>query len=162
MCMAGLSRLDSAYLRMQTNDYSTLFNSMNRSSSGSSNMFDISGKSNNSLSANFYADYASLKNGSYFKLAKSYYGKQASETDTSKVTEKDKASDTKKTTETVTDTKKTTETATDTKKTEEAAKPDYAKAASEISQEAKALGGYSAGGLYGSVDTSGILFNSVT
>lgn len=152
MCMAGLSRLDSAYLRMQTNDYSTLFNSMNRSSSGSSNMFDISGKSNNSLSANFYADYASLKNGSYFKLAKSYYGKQASETDTSKVTEKDKASDTKK----------TAETATDTKKTEEAAKPDYAKAASEISQEAKALGGYSAGGLYGSVDTSGILFNSVT
>ncbi|MCR5405953.1 MAG: hypothetical protein K6E88_04135 [Lachnospiraceae bacterium] len=150
--MAGLSRLDSAYLRMQTNDYSTLFNSMNRSSSGSSNMFDISGKSNNSLSANFYADYASLKNGSYFKLAKSYYGKQASETDTSKVTEKDKASDTKK----------TAETATDTKKTEEAAKPDYAKAASEISQEAKALGGYSAGGLYGSVDTSGILFNSVT
>ena len=150
--MAGLSRLDSAYLRMQTNDYSTLFNSMNRSSSGSSNMFDISGKSNNSLSANFYADYASLKNGSYFKLAKSYYGKQASETDTSKVTEKDKASDTKKTAETV----------TDTKKTEEAAKPDYAKAASEISQEAKALGGYSAGGLYGSVDTSGILFNSVT
>ena len=150
--MAGLSRLDSAYLRMQTNDYSTLFNSMNRSSSGSSTMFDISGKSNNSLSANFYADYASLKNGSYFKLAKSYYGKQASETDTSKVTEKDKASDTKK----------TAETATDTKKTEEAAKPDYAKAASEISQEAKALGGYSAGGLYGSVDTSGILFNSVT
>ena len=150
--MAGLSRLDSAYLRMQTNDYSTLFNSMNRSSSGSSNMFDISGKSNNSLSANFYADYASLKNGSYFKLAKSYYGKQASETDSSKVTEKDKASDTKK----------TAETATDTKKTEEAAKPDYAKAASEISQEAKALGGYSAGGLYGSVDTSGILFNSVT
>ncbi len=150
--MAGLSRLDSAYLKMQTNDYSTLFNSMNRSSSGSSNMFDISGKSNNSLSANFYADYASLKNGSYFKLAKSYYGKQASETDTSKVTEKDKASDTKK----------TAETATDTKKTEEAAKPDYAKAASEISQEAKALGGYSAGGLYGSVDTSGILFNSVT
>ncbi len=150
--MAGLSRLDSAYLRMQTNDYSTLFNSMNRSSSGSSNMFDISGKSNNSLSANFYADYASLKNGSYFKLAKSYYGKQASETDTSKVAEKDKASDTKK----------TAETATDTKKTEEAAKPDYAKAASEISQEAKALGGYSAGGLYGSVDTSGILFNSVT
>ena len=150
--MAGLSRLDSAYLRMQTNDYSTLFNSMNRSSAGSSNMFDISGKSNNSLSANFYADYASLKNGSYFKLAKSYYGKQASETDTSKVTEKDKASDTKK----------AAETATDTKKTEEAAKPDYAKAASEISQEAKALGGYSAGGLYGSVDTSGILFNSVT
>ena len=80
MCMAGLSRLDSAYLRMQTNDYSTLFNSMNRSSSGSSNMFDISGKSNNSLSANFYADYASLKNGSYFKLAKSYYAKSASET----------------------------------------------------------------------------------
>ena len=151
--MAGLSRLDSAYLRMQTNDYSTLFNSMNRSSSsGSFNMFDVSGKSNNSLSANFYADYASLKNGSYFKLAKSYYGKQASETDTSKVTEKDKASDTKNTAETV----------TDTKKTEEAAKPDYAKAASEISQEAKALGGYSAGGLYGSVDTSGILFNSVT
>ncbi|MBQ7481878.1 MAG: hypothetical protein IJT80_08380 [Lachnospiraceae bacterium] len=151
--MAGLSRLDSAYLRMQTNDYSTLFNSMNRSSSsGSFNMFDVSGKSNNSLSANFYADYASLKNGSYFKLAKSYYGKQASETDTSKVTDKDKASDTKK----------TAETATDTKKTEEAAKPDYAKAASEISQEAKALGGYSAGGLYGSVDTSGILFNSVT
>ena len=151
--MAGLSRLDSAYLRMQTNDYSTLFNSMNRSSSsGSFNMFDVSGKSNNSLSANFYADYASLKNGSYFKLAKSYYGKQASETDTSKVTEKDKASDTKNTAETV----------TDTKKTEEAAKPDYAKAASEISQEAKALGGYSAGGPYGSVDTSGILFNSVT
>ena len=151
--MAGLSRLDSAYLRMQTNDYSTLFNSMNRSSSsGSFNMFDVSGKSNNSLSANFYADYASLKNGSYFKLAKSYYGKQASETDTSKVTEKDKASDTKNTAETV----------TDTKKTEEAAKPDYAKAASEISQEARALGGYSAGGLYGSVDTSGILFNSVT
>lgn len=149
--MAGLSRLDSAYLRMQTNDYSTLFNSMNRSSSGSSNMFDISGKSNNSLSANFYADYASLKNGSYFKLAKSYYGKQASETDTSKVTEKDKAADTGK----------TAEAATDTKKTEEV-KPDYAKAASEISQEAKALGGYSAGGLYGSVDTSGILFNSVT
>ena len=125
--MARLSRLDSAYLRMQTNDYSTLFNSMNKSSSSNSfNMFDVSGKSSNSLSANFYSDYASLKNGSYFKLAKSYYGKQAAEADDS------------------------------------AEKTDYSKIASEISEEAKTLGGYSQDGAYGSVDTSGILFNSVT
>ena len=79
--MAGLSALDSAYLRSQTNDYSTLFGSLNNSSSSKSfNMFDVSGKSSNSLSSNFYSDYASLKNGSYFKLAKTYYSKQASET----------------------------------------------------------------------------------
>ncbi len=82
--MAGLSALDSAYLRSQTNNYSTLFNSLNKSgSSGSFNMFDISGKSNNSLSTNFYSDYASLKNGSYFKLAKTYYAKQTSDTGSS-------------------------------------------------------------------------------
>ena len=135
--MAGLSSLDSAYLRMQTNDYSTLFNSMNKSSSsGSVNMFDVSGKSSNSLSANFYSDYASLKNGSYFKLAKSYYGKQASETT-------DSASSTAKT--------ETTQEST-----------DYEKLASTISEAAKTFAGYGSTGNAGTVDTAGSIFDTAS
>ncbi|MBR4719447.1 MAG: hypothetical protein IKP31_04295 [Lachnospiraceae bacterium] len=134
--MAGLSRLDSAYLRMQTNDYSTLFSSMNKSSSSSSfNMFDISGKSNNSLSANFYSDYASLKNGSYFKLAKSYYAKSASET---------------------------TDSASADSKTGTEVSTDYEKLASTISEAAKSFAGYSSSGSAGTVDTAGSIFDTAS
>ena len=135
--MAGLSALDSAYLRSQTNNYSTLFSSLNNSGSkGSFNMFDISGKSNNSLSTNFYSDYASLKNGSYFKLAKTYYAKQASEV-------KDTSS-------------------TNTTKAAEQEETDYAKLASTISEAAKQFSGYSANGSVGTVDTAGSIFDTAS
>ena len=82
--MSTLSVMGKAFLNGYGSggDYSILFNSLNKSSSAKSfNMFDISGKSSTSnLSANFYSDYASLKNGSYGKLAKTWYAKQASET----------------------------------------------------------------------------------
>ena len=135
--MAGLSALDSAYLRSQTNNYSTLFSSLNNSGSkGSFNMFDVSGKSNNSLSTNFYSDYASLKNGSYFKLAKTYYTKQASEV-------KDTSS-------------------TNTTKAAEQEETDYAKLASTISEAAKQFSGYSANGSAGTVDTAGSIFDTAS
>ena len=54
-------------------------------------MFDISGKSSTSnLSANFYTDYASIKNGSYGKLTKSWYANQASESKSSSDTAAEK------------------------------------------------------------------------
>ncbi|MBR5407289.1 MAG: hypothetical protein IK111_06545 [Lachnospiraceae bacterium] len=135
--MAGLSALDSAYLRSQTNNYSTLFSSLNNSGSKDSfNMFDVSGKSNNSLSTNFYSDYASLKNGSYFKLAKTYYDKQASEV-------KDASS-------------------ANTTKAAEQEDTDYAKLASTISEAAKQFGGYSANGSAGTVDTAGSIFDTAS
>ncbi|MCR5356263.1 MAG: hypothetical protein K6E63_02555 [Lachnospiraceae bacterium] len=130
--MAGLSALDSAYLRSQTNNYSTLFSSLNKSgSSGSFNMFDISGKSNNSLSSNFYSDYASLKNGSYFKLAKTYYAKQTSDASADKTESK-------------------------------ASSDSYAELASTISEAAKTFAGYSPSGSAGTVDTSGSIFDTAS
>ena len=53
--------------------------------SGSANIFSYLsgtlGKSkNDALGTNFYADYASIKNGSYMKLAKQYYKNNAGET----------------------------------------------------------------------------------
>ena len=130
--MAGLSALDSAYLRSQTNNYSTLFSSMNNSGSkGSFNMFDVSGKSNNSLSTNFYSDYASLKNGSYFKLAKTYYAKQTSDTASDSTTSK-------------------------------ASSDSYAELANTISEAAKTFAGYSSSGSAGTVDTSGSIFDTAS
>lgn len=85
--MSTLSAMGKAFLNSygSTRNYNVLFNSVNSNSSKSFNMFDVSGKSSASnLSANFYADYASLKNGSYGKLAKTWYAKQ--ETDTSEKT----------------------------------------------------------------------------
>ena len=81
--MSTLSTIGKSFLNSygSGSDYSILFNSLNRSSSKSFNMFDVSGKSSvSNLSTNFYSDYASLKNGSYGKLAKTWYAKQASET----------------------------------------------------------------------------------
>ena len=49
-----------------TSDYSSLFSSLSTSSTNSTNS-----------SSNLLADYASIKNGSYAKLAKSYYGKSS-------------------------------------------------------------------------------------
>lgn len=56
--MASISGIYSG-----TTDYSELFDSLSTNSS------------ENSSSSNFLADYASIKNGSYAKLAKAYYGK---------------------------------------------------------------------------------------
>ena len=134
--MSTLSSIGNSFLKGygSTQDYSILFNSLNKKgSSGSFNMFDISGKSSASnLSANFYTDYASIKNGSYGKLTKSWYAKQTSEAESSSSSEKT------------------------------AEKPDYAELASTISNTAKTLGGYSQGGGYGSVDTAGSIFDSAT
>ena len=95
MLMSTLSSIGNSFLNSygSTNNYSVLFNSLNNSGSQKSfNMFDISGKSSTSnLSANFYSDFASLKNGSYFKLAKSYYAKQASEASSASESETDYA-----------------------------------------------------------------------
>ena len=81
--MSTLSSIGNSFLKGygSTQDYSILFNSLNKnSSSGSFNMFDVSGKSSTSnLSSNFFTDYASIKNGSYGKLTKSWYANQASE-----------------------------------------------------------------------------------
>ncbi|MCR5421448.1 MAG: hypothetical protein K6E98_10595 [Lachnospiraceae bacterium] len=87
--MSTLSSIGTSFLNnySSTRDYSILFNSLNSSSNSVSfNMFDISGKSSTSnLSSNFYADYASIKNGSYAKLTESWYAKQkASETESVK------------------------------------------------------------------------------
>ena len=82
MRMSSLSAMGKAFLNNygSTRDYSILFNSLNNNSSKSFNMFDVSGKNSTpSLSSNFYSDYASLKNGSYGKLAKTWYSKQAAE-----------------------------------------------------------------------------------
>ncbi len=83
MKMSTLSSIGNSFLNSygSTSNYSILFNSLNKSGSTKSfNMFDVSGKSSaSSLSTNFYSDYASLKNGSYFKLAQSYYAKHASD-----------------------------------------------------------------------------------
>ena len=87
--MSTLSAMGKAFLNGygSTQNYSVLFNSLNNNSSKSFNMFDVSGKSSASnLSTNFYSDYASLKNGSYGKLAKTWYAKQASEPADSKGT----------------------------------------------------------------------------
>ena len=81
--MSTLSTIGKSFLSSygSGSDYSILFNSLNKSSSNSFNMFDVSGKSSTSnLSANFYSDYASIKNGSYGKLTKTWYAKQATET----------------------------------------------------------------------------------
>ena len=81
--MSTLSAMGKAFLNGygSTQNYSVLFNSLNNNSSKSFNMFDVSGKSSSSnLSTNFYSDYASLKNGSYGKLAKTWYAKQATDT----------------------------------------------------------------------------------
>ncbi len=81
--MSTLSAMGKAFLNGygSTQNYSVLFNSLNNNSSKSFNMFDVSGKSSASnLSTNFYSDYASLKNGSYGKLAKTWYAKQATDT----------------------------------------------------------------------------------
>ena len=133
--MSTLSAIGNSFLKGygSTQDYSILFNSLNnKSSSGSFNMFDISGKSSTSnLSANFFTDYASIKNGSYGKLTKSWYASQASES-------KDSSSE------------------------KSAEKPDYAELASTISEAAKTLGGYSQGGGYSTVDTAGSIFDSAT
>ena len=132
--MSTLSAIGNSFLKGygSTQDYSILFNSLNKSgSSGSFNMFDISGKSSTSnLSANFYTDYASIKNGSYGKLTKSWYANQASES------------------------KSSSDTA--------AEKPDYSELASTISAAAKSLGGYSQGGGYSAVDAAGSIFDSAT
>ena len=81
--MSTLSAMGKAFLSGygSTQNYSVLFNSLNSNSSKSFNMFDVSGKSSASnLSTNFYSDYASLKNGSYGKLAKTWYAKQSTDT----------------------------------------------------------------------------------
>ena len=80
--MSTLSAMGKAFLNgYGATDYSILFNSVNKSSSKSFYMFDVSGKSSASnLSSNVYSDYASLKNGSYGKLAKTWYSKQAQDT----------------------------------------------------------------------------------
>ena len=80
--MSTLSAMGKAFLNGYGSgqNYSVLFNSLNNNSSKSFNMFDVSGKSSSmNLSTNFYSDYASLKNGSYGKLAKTWYAKQGSE-----------------------------------------------------------------------------------
>ncbi len=59
--MASISGVNST---TTTTDYSELFESLSANSS-----------SNNTSSSNFLADYASIKNGSYAKLTKAYYGK---------------------------------------------------------------------------------------
>ena len=81
--MSTLSAMGKAFLNSYgtTQNYSVLFNSLNNNSSKSFNMFDVSGKSSSmNLSTNFYSDYASLKNGSYGKLAKTWYSKQGADT----------------------------------------------------------------------------------
>lgn len=65
------------------NDYSTLFSSMFSGSSGS-----VSGFSSNNL----LADYASIKNGSYGKLLKAYYNRNASDDESTKTTSANKFS----------------------------------------------------------------------
>ena len=80
--MSTLSAMGKAFLNGYGSgqNYSVLFNSLNNNSSKSFNMFDVSGKSSSmNLSTNFYSDYASLKNGSYGKLAKTWYAKQGSD-----------------------------------------------------------------------------------
>lgn len=77
--MASISGINSG-----TTDYSELFDSLSASSSKSSS------------SSNFLADYASIKNGSYAKLAKAYYGKTSG---SSTVTEEEAAEKVKSNTE---------------------------------------------------------------
>ncbi|MBQ7563855.1 MAG: hypothetical protein IJT16_07675 [Lachnospiraceae bacterium] len=60
-------------------DYSSLFSSLSTSSSKSTNS-----------SSNLLADYASIKNGSYAKLAKSYYGKSDTKASAAAKAEEDK------------------------------------------------------------------------
>ena len=58
----------------------------------------LSSSASNAVSGNWLADYASIKNGSYAKLMKAYYGKDnnASKTAASTITKKDTATDTAK------------------------------------------------------------------
>ncbi len=58
----------------------------------------LSSTTSNAASDNWLADYASIKNGSYGKLMKAYYGKSdnASKTAASTITKKDNATDTAK------------------------------------------------------------------
>ncbi|HOO27704.1 MAG TPA: hypothetical protein PLU43_04510 [Lachnospiraceae bacterium] len=64
--MASVSSISSS------TDYSTLFESLSSSSSSSS--------SSSTLSTDYLADYASIENGSYAKLAKAYYGDSSDST----------------------------------------------------------------------------------
>ena len=58
----------------------------------------LSSSASNALSGNWLADYASIKNGSYGKLMKAYYGKEntASKTAASDITKKDTTKETAK------------------------------------------------------------------
>ena len=58
----------------------------------------LSSSASNALSGNWLADYASIKNGSYAKLMKAYYGKEnnASKTAASDITKKDTTKETAK------------------------------------------------------------------
>lgn len=67
--MATISGYDSASIGV-------LFSSLNNSGNGNSSMSSLT---SDILGIN-YSDYATIKNGSYFKLMKAYYGMDASET----------------------------------------------------------------------------------
>ena len=56
----------------------------------------LSSTASNAASSNWLADYASIKNGSYAKLMKAYYGKEnnASKTAASDITKKDTTTET--------------------------------------------------------------------
>ena len=58
----------------------------------------LSSTASNAASSNWLADYASIKNGSYAKLMKAYYGKEntASKTAASDITKKDTTKETAK------------------------------------------------------------------
>ena len=58
----------------------------------------LSSTASNAASSNWLADYASIKNGSYAKLMKAYYGKEnnASKTAASDITKKDTTTETAK------------------------------------------------------------------
>ena len=67
-----------------SNDYSSLFNSLTS--------YSTSASDSTTSSSNLLADYASIKNGSYAKLTKAYYGKTS--TKKSVATDKEEAEET--------------------------------------------------------------------